>query len=71
MPKFRYQFYGENANWEEHLYHTSLMVTNGTVECDDDDDLTIDALIHRGWEVIEESTPAQAKKSPKQSSADD
>lgn len=65
MPKFKYSFYGEEANWEEHLYHTSLPVHNGIVEVDAHDDLTIDALLHRGWEPIEEDAPVQAKKAAK------
>lgn len=64
MPKFKYQFGGENADWEEHLYHRSLPVRGGIVETDDE--LDIDALLRRGWDPIEDDKPAKpaAKAKP-------
>lgn len=69
MPKFKFLYGGTEANWEEHLYHRSLPVVNGIVETDDE--LDIDALLRRGWEIVEddqEEKPVQAA-SKKQSKA--
>lgn len=60
MAKFRYLYGGDEAEWDEHLYHRSLPVRNGIVETDDE--LDIDALLRRGWERIEENdAPAQKR----------
>lgn len=56
MAKFRFEYGGANADWEEHLYHRSLPVHNGVVETDDE--LDIDALLRRGWEPIVEEKDA-------------
>jgi hypothetical protein len=61
MAKFRYLFGGNEANWDEHLYHRSLPVVDGIVETDDE--LDIDALLRRGWElVVEDAKPVPAPK---------
>lgn len=62
MPKFQYQYGGSEANWTEDLYHRSLPVVNGI--CETDDELDIDALLHRGWEMVTEevsSAPTRTK----------
>lgn len=62
MVKLHYIYGGEVADWEEHLYHRSLPVHNGITETDDE--LDIEALLRRGWELVEEEvTPVAATPS--------
>lgn len=63
MPKFKFIYGGEQADWEEHLYHRTLFVKGGIVETDSE--LDIDALLRRGWEQLpdeEEDKPKAAAK---------
>lgn len=69
MPKFKFIYGGNEADWEEHLYHRSLPVKNGI--CETDDELDIDALLRRGWEIVEDDAPSQAKKSAKATPAEE
>lgn len=69
MAKFRYLYGGDEAEWDEHLYHRSLPVRNGIVETDDE--LDIDALLRRGWERVEENDAPAQKRPAKAAAADE
>lgn len=68
MPKFYYTFGGDSADWEEHLYHRSFAVTNGQIEFEDDDALATDALLRRGWELVDEQADAAPSSAPAKTS---
>lgn len=55
MAKLVYDLIPTQASWEQHLYHTAVMVKEGVVEVNDDDALTIEALQYIGFKLIEET----------------
>lgn len=66
MVILQYSYGGEIAEWDEHLYHRSFSVQNGRIETDDE--LAIEALLHRGWELVDEpeaTPPAPTRSSRK------
>ena len=57
-----------DAEWEELMYHNSLKVVGGIVETDDE--LDIDFLLRRGYEIVDDEAPAPAKKAGKKQEAE-
>lgn len=56
-----------DVEWEELMYHNSLKVVGGIVETDNE--LDIDFLLRRGYEIVDDAAPAPAKKSAKKQEA--
>ena len=56
MTRLKYTSIDTQADWEEHLYHESVKVIGGFVETDNP--LTIESLLYRGYEIVEEVVEA-------------
>lgn len=62
MARLKYVITETHADWEENLYHAVVPITGGYVETDDP--LTIEALLYRGFEVVDavKAKPARKRK---------
>lgn len=58
MATLEYTLIPTEASWEENLYHAVVTVTKGRVVTDDP--LTIEALLYRGFDIVEEAQPIEA-----------
>ena len=73
MATFKYSLHdiAPDVEWEELMYHGSVKVVGGIAEVADDDDLTIDSLLRRGFERVEaEAAPAPKKAASTKKSAE-
>ena len=52
MTRLKYTSIPTAADWEECLYHETVPVVGGIVETDNP--LTIESLLYRGFEIVEE-----------------
>lgn len=48
-----------DVEWEEMMYHGSVKVVGGIAHVEANDDLSIDAMLRRGFEIVEESAPVE------------